>query len=277
MNISVLSGKGGTGKTFLSVNLSYLTKNSVYVDCDVEEPNGLLYYKINNLKEESVYNKIPVVNHDLCIGCRKCTDFCKFNALAFIKGKVKIYADLCHSCGGCSLVCPEKAITEIDHSIGLIKHGIYEDIEVFSGELRVGEESGVPIIKELLNKASKLNKTVFIDSPPGNGCTVMESISDSDYCILVAEPSIFGLHNLNMVYNLAKVFNKKIGLVINKANDNQIIQDFAIKNGINIIGIIPMDFELGKLNSNGEIVSKNEKYKHLFTNILTTVFKEVTE
>ncbi|MBI9008863.1 MAG: ATP-binding protein [Tenericutes bacterium] len=275
MNIAILSGKGGTGKTLLSVNLSYLAENSVYVDCDVEEPNGLLYYKIDNLEQESVLTKIPVINNDLCDGCRICSDFCKFNALAFIKGKIKVYNDLCHSCGGCKLVCPQKAITEIDNAIGVIKSGQYEDTFVLSGELKVGEESGVPIINRLLEESSKLNKTVFIDSPPGNGCTVMESISNADYCILVAEPSIFGLHNLNMVYNLATVFKKKIGLVINKTTGDPIINNYAKEKGLKILTEIPMDFELGKLNSEGEIVSKIPKYKELFFNILETVFKEV--
>lgn len=275
MNIAILSGKGGTGKTLLSVNLSYLAKNSAYVDCDVEEPNGLLYYKLKDIKEESIYTKIPVINHDLCDGCRKCSDFCKFNALAFIKGKIKVYHDLCHSCGGCKIVCPQNAITEVDNSLGVVKSGIYEDTQILSGELKVGEDSGVPIINRLLKEAAKLNRTVFIDSPPGNGCTVMESISDADYCILVAEPSIFGLHNLNMVYNLAIVFNKKIGLVINKATDNPIINDYAKEKNIKIIGEIPMDFELGKLNSEGHIVSKYPKYKELFISILNNIYKEV--
>jgi MinD superfamily P-loop ATPase len=275
MNIAILSGKGGTGKTLLSVNLSYVAENSAYVDCDVEEPNGLLYYKINSLEEESILVKIPVINHDLCDGCRICSTFCKFNALAFIKGKIKVYNDLCHSCGGCMLVCPQNAITENDYSIGKVKSGRYEDTLVYSGELKVGEESGVPIIKDLLTKTANLNRTIFVDSPPGNGCTVMESISEADYCILVAEPSIFGLHNLNMVYNLAKVFNKRIGLVINKATSNPIINEFALENDVKIIGEIPMDFELGKLNSNGEIVSKYPKYRKLFLNILNNIYREV--
>lgn len=275
MNIAVLSGKGGTGKTLLSVNLSYVAENSVYVDCDVEEPNGLLYYQIDDLLEEPVYTKVPVINHELCDGCRKCTDFCKFNALAFINGKVKVYEDLCHSCGGCKLVCPQKAITEEPKKLGVVKSGKYDDTLVFSGELKVGEETGVPIIDTLLKKVSNLDKIVFIDSPPGNGCSVMESIKDSDYCVLVAEPSIFGLHNLNMVYNLAKVFNKKIGLVINKATDNPIINNYAKENNIEIIGEIPMNFELGKLNSEGNIVSKNDKYRPVFESILNNILKGV--
>lgn len=275
MIIAILSGKGGTGKTLLSVNLSYLAENSTYIDCDVEEPNGLLYYKLENESEESVYVDMPVIDHSKCDGCRICTNFCKFNALAFIKGEVKVYEDLCHSCGGCKLVCPQSAISETKKAIGKISSGNYENTKVFSGEMSVGEESGVPIIKALLNKIDNRNEMVFIDSPPGNGCTVMESISEADYCVLVAEPSIFGLHNLNMVYHLARVFDKKIGLVINKATENQIINDYAKKNNINVIGEIPMNFELGKLNSEGKIVSKNPVFKQLFKDILDNIYKEV--
>lgn len=274
MQIAVLSGKGGTGKTLLSVNLSYLANDSVYVDCDVEEPNGLLYYTVNVMVEEPVTIKIPVVNHEKCTGCKLCTEFCEFNALAYILDKVRVFKDLCHSCGGCKLICPENAITEIDRSIGIISSGFYENTEVFSGRMNVGIESGVPIIKTLLKKIQKNKKDIFIDSPPGNGCSVMESIHDADYCLLVAEPSIFGLHNLEMVYKLVKVFNKKVGLVINKYSGNDIINNFANGHNIKIISEIPMDMELGKLNSNGEIVSKYSQYKELFTNILNTVLEE---
>ena len=199
MQIAILSGKGGTGKTLLSVNLSYLAENGTYVDCDVEEPNGLLYYQLENKKTEEVSIKIPVVNHDLCNGCEKCTDFCKFNALAFILDKVRVFKDLCHSCGGCKLVCPTNAISEIDKTVGYIHSGKIFDTNIYSGEMIVGLESGIPIIDELLNQVKNSSRNVFIDSPPGNGCSVMESIRDSNYCLLIAEPTIFGLHNLNMV------------------------------------------------------------------------------
>lgn len=276
MQIAVLSGKGGTGKTLLSVNLSYIAKNSVYVDCDVEEPNGLLYYQLRQWDEEIVYTKYPLIEHDKCIGCRKCTDFCQFNALAYILDKVRVFKELCHSCGGCKIVCPVEAITEVDKDLGKIKHGTYEETEVYSGELRVGEESGVPIIKELLKRVRNTEKTVFIDSPPGNGCSVMESISDADYCLLVAEPSIFGLHNLNMVYELTRKFNKKIGLIINKSTENNLIREYAEKNNIKVLAEIPMNLELGKLNSNGEIIAKHAKYKNIFNTVLSQIFSEVS-
>ena len=276
MQIAILSGKGGTGKTLLSVNLSYLADNSTYVDCDVEEPNGLLYYQIDNLKKDDVTIKIPVINHDKCTKCQKCTNFCKFNALAFILDKVIVFNELCHSCGGCQIVCPTGAITEVAKEIGYIHSGKYENTEVISGEMKIGVESGVPIIGELLKKVENSSRLVFVDSPPGNGCSVMESIQDAEYCILVAEPSIFGLHNLNMVYKLAKGFNKKIGIVINKTNGDSIINDFAKENKIEIIGEIPMNFELGKINSEGGIVAKNPKFRPYFINILNKIYKEVS-
>ena len=276
MIIAVLSGKGGTGKTLLSVNLSCLHKDSIYVDCDVEEPNGFLYFKPDNIEVKKVYNYVPIIDIDKCNGCGECVEFCKFNALINIKGNVKVFPDLCHSCGGCSLVCKENAITEKKHCIGYIKSAEVEKKKIFSGELVVGEESGVPIIKELLeNLDSDSNKMIFIDSPPGNGCTVMESIKIADYCILVSEPSIFGLHNLEMFYKLKNVFNKRVGLVINKASKNKLINNFASENNINIIGEIPWDLELGRRNSNGEILVKSLEYKNVFEDILNNLLKEV--
>ncbi|XFA98532.1 4Fe-4S binding protein [Candidatus Izemoplasma sp. B36] len=275
MQIAVLSGKGGTGKTLLSVNLSYLADNATYVDCDVEEPNGLLYYKLKEKQTEDVKIKIPVINHEECIGCEKCTNFCKFNALAYILDKVRVFKDLCHSCGGCKLVCPTGAISEVDKVVGYVHSGSMFDTKIYSGEMIVGVESGVPIIDNLLKKVEDSDRLVFVDSPPGNGCSVMESIKDADYCLLIAEPTIFGLHNLNMVYKLAKVFDKKIGLVINKYTDNNMINNYAKENNIKIVGTIPMDLELGKLNSEGEIVASNSKYKPIFNDILKTIKKEL--
>ncbi|MCK5732465.1 MAG: ATP-binding protein [Tenericutes bacterium] len=275
MQIAVLSGKGGTGKTLVSVNLAYLAKNATYVDCDVEEPNGLLYYQLKNKVTEEVTIKIPVVDHDACNGCEKCTAFCKFNALAFILDKVRVFKDLCHSCGGCKLVCPTNAISETDKTVGYIHSGNMFETNVFAGKMLVGLESGIAIIDNLLNKVKGSSETVIIDSPPGNGCSVMESIRDADYCLLIAEPTIFGLHNLNMVYNLAKVFKKKVGLVINKFSNNNLIENYALKNNINIVGKIPMDLELGRMNSEGEIVASHDKYKPIFTSLLNNIYKEI--
>lgn len=276
MKIAVLSGKGGTGKTFISVNLTFVAENSNYLDCDVEEPNGHLFFKPEIIGREKVYTKIPNIDNDLCSGCRRCVEFCKFNALAYIKDKVFVFEDICHSCRGCMLLCPKKAISEKEKEIGEIQVGTFSKSNIYTGILNTGEETGVSIIKKLLT--IKENKPyTFIDCPPGSSCSVMESIKDVDYCILVAEPSLFGVHNFNMVYNLVKIFDKPYGAVLNKCLDGENPAEiFCLENNIKILCKIPFDKELGILNSNAEIASqKNEKYHSLFSSLLKTIHEEV--
>lgn len=278
MKIAVLSGKGGTGKTLVSVNLAAVAKTSTYIDCDVEEPNGHLFFKPKDIIEEEISVKIPKVDGNLCSGCRRCVEFCKFNALAYIKEKLIVFEDICHSCGGCILLCPEKALTEKEKVIGRVQKGTSEQVTVYTGILNPGEPSGIPIIKKLLDENEhERSKTIFIDCPPGSACIVMESIKDADYCILVAEPTLFGVHNLNMVYELVKLFNKPFGVVLNKCLDGENpSEQFCIEKGIRILGRIPFDYELGSLNSNAEIaVRKSEKYRTIFSSLLEDVEKEV--
>lgn len=279
MNIAVLSGKGGTGKTLLSVNMAAASKSATYIDCDVEEPNGYLFFKPEEIVEENVSVKIPEVDKELCSGCRKCVDFCKFNALAFIKKAPIVFGDICHSCGGCSLLCPENAITEKDKVIGKIEKGKSQGIDVYTGILNTGEVSGVPIIEKLLeeNRATDNEKLSIIDCPPGSACIVMESIKDTDFCVLVAEPTAFGAHNLEMVYELVSLFGKPFGVVLNKCLDGENpSEEFCKEKGIKILGRVPFEKELGELNSNAKIAAReSERYNKLFKNILETVKGEV--
>ena len=276
LKIAVLSGKGGTGKTLISVNLAYTAKKALYLDCDVEEPNGHLFFKPDNLTKEDVSVKIPYVNDYLCNGCRKCIDFCKFNALAYINNKVKAFSEVCHSCGGCMEICPESAISEINKSIGKIEKGNLEDVTVVSGILNTGEASGVPIIKAMIDDKNINEQVTIVDCPPGSACIVMESIKDADYCLLVAEPTLFGSHNLKMVYDLVRLFKKPFGVVLNKTQDGfNPSKEFCENNKIKILSEIPFDVELGKLNSDGKIVSKeNRSYHDLFAKLLTDITKE---
>lgn len=290
MNIAVLSGKGGTGKTLLSVNMAAASESATYIDCDVEEPNGYLFFKPEEIVEENVSVKIPEVDKELCSGCRKCVDFCKFNALAFIKKAPIVFGDICHSCGGCSLLCPENAITEKDKVIGKIEKGKSQGIDVYTGILNTGEVSGVPIIEKLLeeNRKTSSNGEVsnnlegnerlsIIDCPPGSACIVMESIKDADFCVLVAEPTAFGAHNLEMVYELVSLFGKPFGVVLNKCLDGENpSEEFCKEKGIKILGRVPFEKELGELNSNAKIAAReSERYNKLFKNILETVKGEV--
>ena len=278
MKIAVLSGKGGTGKTLISVNLAAAAKQSRYIDCDVEEPNGHLFFKPDNVTEEEISTAIPTLREEQCTGCRKCIDFCKFNALAFIRNKPYVFEEVCHSCGGCVLLCPENALVEKKKVVGRIQKGGSKGVSVVTGIMNTGESSGIPIIKRLLKEyGTDHEKPVFIDCPPGSACIVMESIKDADYCILVAEPTLFGVHNLNMIYELVRLFKKPFGVVLNKClEDENPAERFCTEKGIKILKKIPFDGELGTLNSNAHIASRlSRKYNKLFTSLLETVMKEV--
>jgi len=272
MRIAVLSGKGGTGKTFVSVNLACAAYKAVYVDCDVEEPNGHLFLKPCITKKEQVKVKVPEVDMSKCTGCRICVDFCKYNALAYINNKLMVFNEICHSCNGCIYLCPEKALKAKERAIGEIEEGISENVTVFTGRLNTGEVSGIPIIKGLIEKLSD-EDTVIIDCPPGSACVVMESIRKADYCILVAEPTLFGAHNLSMVYDLVKLFDKPFGVVLNKCMDGENpSEQFCIENKINILSKIPYDEEIGRLNSEGTIVVRaDERYHQIFSKILEVI------
>jgi MinD superfamily P-loop ATPase len=276
MKIAVLSGKGGTGKTLVSVSLAAVAKKSTYIDCDVEEPNGHLFFKPDAVSIEKVSVKVPVVDEKLCQGCRKCVEFCKFNALAYIMGNLMIFNEICHSCGGCMLLCPVQALSEKERDIGEIHSGFSENVAVITGILNTGEATGTPIIKKLLSDIPREKDYAFIDCPPGSACIVMDSIKDADYCILVAEPTIFGAHNLNMVYELVKIFNKPHGVVLNKCleGDNP-AESFCKEKDIKILGRIPFDHELGELNSQAIIAAReNDRFNALFSNLLETVAEE---
>ena len=176
------------------------------------------------------------------------------------------------------LLCPEKAISEKKKVIGKVQKGVSRDVTVTTGILNTGEASGIPIIKKLLEESTTLkDQPVFIYCPPGSACIVMESIKDADYCILVAEPTLFGVHNLNMVYELVKLFNKPYGVVLNKCLDGENpAEKFCIEKNVPILGRILFDNELGKLNSDAKIAAReSEKYRTMFLSLLETVLKEV--
>ena len=277
MKIAVLSGKGGTGKTLVSVNLAELAGEALYLDCDVEEPNGYLFFKPQQLESQAVTVKIPVVDQEKCTGCRQCVDFCQFNALAYIKDRLIVFEEICHSCGGCVLVCPEKAFTEKDKEIGRIERGVSGHVQVHTGILNPGEESGTPIINCLLGDSDDHSDLLtVIDCPPGTSCIVMDTVAGADYCVLVAEPTIFGAHNLAMVHELVTLMGKPFGVVLNKIQegDNPSGQ-FCKDKEIPVLGRIPFDQKLGLLNSNGAIaVREDEAYRRIFSDLLSAIRKE---
>ena len=275
MRVAVLSGKGGTGKTFVSVNLACAAEKAVYVDCDVEEPNGHLFLKPMISNKIPVTVTIPELKADKCIGCKQCVNFCKFNALAYVLNQLMIFPEVCHSCEGCILLCPAKALVKSKRKIGEIEEGQSGSVSTLTGCLNTGEESGVPIIKDLIQRLSDVGTTI-IDCPPGSACIVMESIRKADFCLLVAEPTLFGVHNLEMVYDLVKLFKKPFGVVLNKClSGENPAEQFCLDNQIPVLAKIPFDGELGRLNSKGLIAVREDKqYQRIFQKLLESITKE---
>ncbi len=186
MRVAILSGKGGTGKTMVSVNLAAALGQTLYVDCDVEEPNGALFFRPGDLWAEDVTVAQPAFDASHCTACRKCVDVCRFGALAFIKERPFMFEEVCHACGACMELCPAGAVTERRRAIGRIEQGTSGKVRFLGGRMNPGESSGVPIIRGLLEVAEHYEGDVILDCPPGSACMVMESLQCADYCVLVA-------------------------------------------------------------------------------------------
>ena len=270
MKIAILSGKGGAGKTFTAVNLASVMDKAVYVDCDVEEPNGRLFLKPENVTEKEVYTKLPKFDADKCTGCKKCVDFCKFNALVYVKDKPIVFKEICHSCGGCEIVCPGGAVSEEKRPVGIVETGTHNNVTAVTGILNFGEASGVPVINEAISTGDALGETVILDCPPGSACSVMESVADADFCILVAEPTAFGFHNFKMVYELVSLLNKKCAVVINKEDQPYMpLEEFCNKKDIPILLHIPYNSNVAKLCGEGHIlVEESDEGREMFKTLL---------
>jgi MinD superfamily P-loop ATPase len=251
MIVSIASGKGGTGKTTVAANLALSLKAVQLLDCDVEEPNVhlLLKPRINEVKP--VYVTIPEIKDELCNHCGKCAEFCEYNALFVSPEKVLVFPELCHSCGGCVIVCPTRAIAEEKRQIGSIRMGVASDIEVVYGEMAVGEPMSAPVIREV-KKQIKGDKTVIIDSPPGTSCPVIESVYKSDYCLLVAEPTPFGLHDLEIMVEVLSEIEIPFGVVINRTGlGDREVYKYCKDKSIPILLEIPFQRRIAELYSRG--------------------------
>ncbi|KDR96106.1 MinD superfamily P-loop ATPase, contains an inserted ferredoxin domain [Peptoclostridium litorale DSM 5388] len=283
MKIAVLSGKGGTGKTTVATNIAAVS-GGIYADCDVEEPNGFIFLKPENVKSRKVMVDVPVIDDDKCTLCGRCANACKFNALGISKTGVMLFEKLCHSCGACSLACPEGAISEAKRELGNVETGIFRGNKCISGILNVGEPIAVPIIKNVkadLKKTIDDDGIVIYDCPPGTACTAVASVKDADFALLVTEPTKFGLHDLDMAVQLLKGMKKPFAIIVNRSqNEEDMISDYANKNGIDIIGRIPFDREIAVLYSQGKLVSDDEKYYCIFKDIFersVNICKEVSK
>ena len=266
MKIACLSGKGGAGKTMVAVNLAAAAGRATYIDCDVEEPNGRIFLKPEQVEEQVVSSLLPEFDAEKCNGCKKCVAFCRFHALMYVKDRPMVFSEVCHSCGGCMMFCPEGAVTEKPKPIGKLEIGKHQELRVVTGILNVGEASGVPVISAALQEAEGVT---IIDCPPGSACSVMESVMDADYCVLVAEPTAFGFHNFKMVYELVTLLGKKCGVVMNKLDMPYApLEDFCKEEQVPVLARIPYDPEIAALAADGQLVfEKQEKARKIFTEL----------
>ena len=281
--MTILSGKGGTGKTTVLVNLAYAAKERFgkvnLLDCDVEAPNVDLFIQAKPESKEQVDIKIPRIDSEKCTYCGICQDVCEFNAIVILKSKKKhmIFDELCHSCGACFEMCPEDAIFEIDKNIGEIRKGSRETLTIYSGFLKVGEMLGVPVIKKV---KQHIDKDMFnlIDSSPGTSCPVVHSVLGSDFCLLVTEPTPFGLYDLQLTVDLLRVLKKEFSVVINKSGANdKIIEAYCKSEDIAIIGRIPFEKRIAELYSKGDIILKEESYKKIYNDILDNILNRIEQ
>jgi MinD superfamily P-loop ATPase len=261
--IAIASGKGGTGKTTVSVSLFHYLQESrkgmvQLVDCDVEEPNDILFFpEAEKRHEDDIYQRIPEIDTEKCTFCRKCVEFCEFNAIVVIPPAqfAEVNASLCHSCGACLVACPHAAISESPWPIGKVNYyNTLDNEDVIEGELVIGSAMQTMLIKEVKKKATANKEILLFDAPPGTSCPVVETISDADFVILVAEPTPFGLHDLKLMIGLMEEIKKPYGLIINKAGlGNEAIYDFVREKEIPLLGEIPFSREYAALYADGNL------------------------
>jgi MinD superfamily P-loop ATPase len=254
MIISVASGKGGTGKTTVATNLALsLVPGVQFLDCDVEEPNAHLFLRPEWVETETVTTPVPDIDLDKCTFCGNCADICRFNAIAVIPDTtVMTFQALCHSCGGCMAVCPENAISETTRELGVLEKGVCAGMDFTHGRLRVGEAMAPPLIKKVRASAA-LDKITVIDAPPGTSCPVIASMRQTDFVLLVTEPTPFGLHDLKLAVGAVDILGIPSGLVVNRSDvGDTAVQAYAADAGLPVLMEIPFDRRIARAYSRGE-------------------------
>jgi len=281
MIISVASGKGGTGKTLVATSLflSLSDRERVqFLDCDVEEPNAHIFLQPVITKYEPVCIQVPEVDDKKCTYCSKCAEVCAYHAIAVLPKHILVFSHLCHGCGACSYLCPEKAITEQGRKIGIVESGYSNDAGVVQGKLSVGEAMPTPVIRKVKEQTNH-DGIVIIDVSPGTSCPVVQSIKDSDFCLLVTEPTPFGLNDLMLAVETAKELRTTCGVVINRAGTGDSkIEEYCTKENIPVLLTIPLETSIARLYSRGiALVEGIPQWKESFTELFDSIQEIVHE
>ena len=279
MNIAIASGKGGTGKTTVAVNLAWTLAGAgkvvQYLDCDVEEPNGHIFLKPQINATASVGIPVPVVDEAKCTACRKCAEICQYHAIAVLK-KALVFPELCHGCGGCALVCPVGAIREENRPIGVVETGRAGAVVFVQGRLNVGEPMAPPLIRAVKKKAIP-DAVDLLDAPPGTSCPVVTTVRDADYVLLVTEPTPFGLNDLKLAVEMLRQLRLRHGVVINRADcGDRRVRAFCAAEGIPVLLELPDDRRVAEAYSRGQMaVQVLPEWRKLFLDLWTLVEKDL--
>lgn len=281
MIISVTSGKGGTGKTLVATSLALSLKDRYRVqllDCDVEEPNDHIFLRPIITGTEAVCIPVPRVNEEKCTYCGRCAEVCAYHAIAVFPQHVLVFPNLCHGCGACSYQCPEEAITEEARETGIVEWGQADGMSFVQGRLTVGEAMPTPVIRQVKNHAIN-DGIVIIDTSPGTSCPVVQSVKDSDFCLLVTEPTPFGLNDLVLAVETVKELDIPCGVVVNRAGIGDAkVEDYCHKEKIPTLLTIPLDRDIACLYSRGTTLTEGmPQWQDTFAGLFDIIMEMVDE